>query len=204
MRVPVDIRRFSRSSTRRQQLPFPATPNLRVAQLSAAGLFDRAAAFSDDRWQELETYRPQVLVGRAVDLHRLRDHAELGLADITSVDHAVFVVTGCGDKPLSDTSRVVFWQAFGVPIYELFVGPAGTLLASECQAQEGWHVEQHAKFTVIEGELMVDGLGQKGVPTGLFGHIETAACPCGRPGARVMALETQLLKNVRQELAASA
>lgn len=203
MRVPVDIRGFRRASTRRQ-LPFPATPNLRVAHLAPISLFDRAAAFPEERWPEFEIYRPQALVGSAAQLHTLRDQVEIGSVDVASVDHAVFVLTGWGEKPVSDISRVVFWQAFGVPIYELFVDPTGTLLASECEAQEGWHIEQHAKFTVMDGELMVDMPRQKSVPTGLFGHIETAVCACGRAGARVVPLETHILNGVRHELAATA
>src|SRR5256885_5075651 len=154
MRVPVDIRRFSRPSVRRQQLPFPASPNLRVAQITAASLFDRVPAFSPERWQEFETYHPRVLVGPAADFRKLRDQVELGTVDVTSVDHAIFVLTSFGETPLSDISRVVFWQSFGVPVYELFMSPAGTLLASECQAHEGWHVETHVKFTASDGELM--------------------------------------------------
>ncbi len=134
MQVPAKIRRLGRQRTRLCELPFPASPELRVAQITATSPFDRVAAFPSDRWQELETYRPQVLVGPGPELQNLREQVELGLVDLKTLDHAVFVLIECGDKPLSDISRVLLWQTFGVPVYELFVGMGGVLLASELRS----------------------------------------------------------------------
>jgi hypothetical protein len=204
MQVPAKIRRLGRQRTRHCELPFPAGPELRVAQITATSPFDRVAAFPPERWEELEAYRPQVLVGPAAELQKLRERVELGLLDLKAIDHAVFVLIECGDKPLSDASRVVLWQTFGVPVYELFVGMGGVLLASECEAHEGWHVQPYANFSVSHDELVVNALTQKTQRTGLLGSIETAGCPCGRPGKRVMGVETVRSKTARHELAATA
>jgi hypothetical protein len=116
----------------------------------------------------------------------------------------VFVLTQCGDRPVSDTVRVVLWQTFGVPVYELLVGPGGMLLACECEAQEGWHAQPYANFSVSHGEVVIEALRQKRLRTGLLGYIETALCACGRPGMRVMHTEAQGSNQVRHELAATA
>ena len=62
---------------------------------------------------------PAYWLGLAEDLKRLAERVKLGTIDVKSVDRVVFVLTQCGDIPLSDTSRVVLWQTFGVPVYEL-------------------------------------------------------------------------------------
>jgi hypothetical protein len=202
--MPVSIRRFSRRSTQHYRLPFPASPNLRAAQITAATSFEAVEPFPCERWGELETYRPRVLAGPAEELKRLAERVKLGTVDVKSVDRVVFVLTRCGDRPVSDTSRVVFWQAFGVPVYELLVGPQGMLLACECEAQEGWHAQPYANFSVSRGEVVIDALRQKRLRTGLLGYIETALCACGRPGIRVMHTETRGSNEIQPELAATA
>src|SRR5581483_2647827 len=122
LRVSTKIRQLRRPRSHRRQLPFPAVPTLRVAQLgSAATAFDSVEAFPRERWNELESFRPHVLVGSPSDLRRVAELSQRGILDLESIDHAMFALTRCGDQPLSDVSRVVLWQAFGVPLYELFV-----------------------------------------------------------------------------------
>lgn len=175
---------------------------MRVAQVSpAAGDFDSVSSFSRDRWDELEAFRPAVLVGAAADLRSLAELTRRHILNLPSVDHAVFVLTECGDQPVNDISRVVLWQAFGVPVYELFVGPGGMLLASECEAHEGWHVEPRAAFSLVKGELVLNAPGLSGAPTGLTASIDLELCPCGRSGMRLTNIEA--LAPAR-ELAATA
>jgi hypothetical protein len=204
MRVPASIRRFSRKSTQRHTLPFPASPSLRAAQVTAATFFDGVQPFPHERWAELETYRPSILVGPAEDLTRLVERVRRGTVDVKSVDRVVFVLTQCGDRPVSDGLRLVLWQTFGVPVYELLVSTGGMLLACECEAQEGWHAQPYASFFVSHGEVLVDALRQKRLRTGLLGYVETAVCSCGRSGMRVMHAEAQGSNEVRRELAATA
>lgn len=204
MRVPVGIRRFGRKNTQHRRLPFPASPNLRAAQVTAATFFEGVEPFPCARWRELEAYRPQILVGPASELQKLAERVQLGAVDVRSVDRVVFVVTQCGDSPISDVSRVVLWQAFGVPVYELLVGADGMRLAGECQAQEGWHAEPYATFSVSDNELVVQTFRQNALRTGLLGYIETAACPCGGDGVRLMNVEALGSRGIQRELAATA
>jgi hypothetical protein len=204
MRIPVGIRRFRRNSTEHRRLPFPASRNSRAVQVTGATFFDDVATFPCERWRELEIYRPRVLVGPATELQRLAELVEIGTVDMSSVDCAVFVLTACGGKPVSDVLRVVFWQAFGVPVYELLVDGEGILLARECELQEGWHPQPYATFSVTDNELIVQALRKKARRTGLAGNIETAACPCGRPGARLLDIEALASREAQRELAATA
>ncbi len=204
LRISAHIRRFSPQHRSRRKLPFPAAPNLRLAQISpVAPVFDSAQSFSPDRWHELESYRPRALMGIASDLQRLAKQAELGVRDLTSVDYALFVLTECGHTPVSDVFKVVLWQTFGVPLYELYVGSGGMLLACECEAHEGWHIEPGTSFAVKGHELILEMPGSKPLHTGLAAKVEPDLCPCGRAGLRLMDIEA-LATPDRRELAATA
>lgn len=198
--------RLGRQSVRAPRLPFPGAVKLRAAQIAPISSFDRVVAFAPERWQDLQSFRPQVLVGRQADLLRLAAAVELGTVDTSSVDHAVFVLTECGDQPISDVSRVVLWQTFGVPVYELLIGKRGALLASECEAHQGWHVEPNTKFFVSDGKLHAHAGSQHVEATGLPGYLETANCPCSRPSARVMLVSAQIASESQawEHLAATA
>lgn len=185
----MNVRRFSAPGLGRRKLPLSSAANLRAAQIAKAASFDGVKPFPREEWITLETYRPRVLVGDTAHLHELAQRVEANVLDLSSVDHAIFALTHCGGEPLNDVLRVVLWQAFGVPVYELFMGRSG-VLACECEAHDGWHVEPGLNFRVSNGELLVDGFGAKPMPTGLSGSIETAICPCGREGPRLTGVET--------------
>jgi|SRR5690349_11600239 len=188
-RFASNIKRFRPQNRSRRQLPLPPASNVRVAQVSAlATSFDSGESFYRNRWNELETFRPGVLVGSAADLRGLAELAQRHILDLTSVDHAIFVLTVCGEQPVNDVLRVVLWQAFGVPVYEHFVAQ-GRLVASECQAFEGWHIEPCSAFSVIDGELILHTPEATSVPTGLTGRIDTEPCACGRASLRVRDIE---------------
>ncbi len=188
MPLSVNIKRFRPQSAVRRKLPFPATATLRIAQLSTTASFAAVLSFPLERWVELETYRPRVLVGPAADLQRLAERVQLRTIELTSVDHAIFALTECGDKPVTDVFRVTLWQTFGVPVYELFIGNTGNLLASECELHEGWHVEPGAAFSLRNDELIVEAPGRSGIQTGLTGYLDSDLCPCGRSGVRVSSI----------------
>jgi len=203
MRLPVNVRRFRSQGTTRRKLPLCNDANLRIAQLGKRADFDGVRAFRPGEWSSIEAYRPRVLAGTAADLHELAERVELNVIELSSVDHAIFVLTGCGDEPLGDVLRVVLWQTFGVPVYELFLAASGVLAASECETHEGWHIEPGATFALSNRELVFDGFGRKRVRTGLSASIDHSPCACGRTGKRLMNIERSAAEPVRR-LAATA
>ncbi len=67
---------------------------------------------------------------------------------------------------LSAADRERLWRAFRVPLFEQVIGPRGELLAAECEAHAGLHIE-------------TPGLAWAG-------HgIETARCACGHATPRL-------------------
>lgn len=205
LKLATNIGRFRPKNRRQRRLPFPATPSQRIAQISAVTHpFDLAQLFPCDRWNELQTFRPRVLVGSLSDLRRLSSLAETGEFSLSSVDHALFVLTICGLAPLTDVDRVSLWQAFGVPLFELFLDSHGRLLAAECEAHDGWHIETGSVFTLLDGKLVVDMPMRKGIETGLSGELDATICPCGREGLRVMNVCAQTAWPTPRAMAATA
>ncbi len=204
MRLSMELRQLAPQRLLRRRLPFPATPSLRAGQVTTTSTFDGVVPFGRDRWEELETFRPRILVGPSADLQAVAEQMAQGWLELSSVDHAVFVLTRSGERPLNDVARVVLWQAFGVPVYEVFLGPAGTLLAAECEAHEGWHVEPNAKFFCLHDELLCESRGGTRIRTGLRGRITTELCPCGRAGGRIVDVDSVESDSAVHRLAATA
>ena len=104
---------------------------------------------------------------------------------------------------LDDVFRVTVWQTFGVPVYELLVGPNNALIAAECEAHDGWHLEpQTAVF--FAGEQITCRVGSHSpVQTGWTGRIELERCACGRDSARLMDL-SRPYQPINRKLAAIA
>jgi hypothetical protein len=196
--------RLRPTGPKRILLPFPADPKVRIAQLTESPRFAGVESFIPERWLELESFRPRVVIGAAVDLKRLAEQVDLGIVDLACVDHAVVVLTACGSKPLSDVLRVVLWQSFGVPVFELFVGPDKTLLAFECEAHEGWHLEPGVELGAFGEELILDSPGNYGLRTGLSGRLLKETCPCGREAPRLMDITAVRPRSIARALSASA
>ncbi len=203
-KVKLRLDRFRPRSIPRNKLPFPVSHKLHCAQLGYAPLFEGVEPFKPHRWLELGNYAPRIVIGSAIDLQRLAEHVELGTVDLHSVDRAVVVLTNYGAKPLTDVLRVTLWQTFGVPVYELYVGPDNTLMASECEAHEGWHIEPGVNFGLLNDELILDSPGSFGLRTGLTGSFEDSPCPCGRPTARLLDIEALSRTERPRHMAVSA
>lgn len=190
MRLPTSLRPMALRRRDRPGLPLGGTRRLRVAQISAGPLLDSALLFSSPRWHHLNTFGPQILAGSAADLHRFATQAQLGLRELPSLDHGVVVLTECGAQPATADFRDLIWRTFGVPVYELFLDLEGKLIASECEAHDGWHLESAATAVYLfNGELILDRRVYA-LRTGLTGYVETALCPCGRSNPRLIAFGT--------------
>jgi hypothetical protein len=103
------------------------------------------------------------------------------------VEYAVLALFGPGEAMLSDDDRDLFWDAFGVPAYDVLVGFDGTVLAFECEAHRGLHATRDVVFESFEGLAWFTSLTDTTRPsirleTGLSGQFAQASCECGRPG----------------------
>lgn len=150
---------------RKAALVYPVLPAPRTAALNPwfrpAGL---VRVFERGWCAEAEAYRPGAVAATWDRLEPLLDSSKLTLT------HAVIVLTPRGGHLLKTEQRQRLWRAFRVPVFEQIIGENGMLLAAECEAHEGLHIES-SKF---------DGRGLR---------VETSPCGCGRKGPRLIRVE---------------
>ena len=149
--------------TRKSVFRYPLDPAPRTAVLSASfrqAWFPRRSAirvFPHGWSEEVAVFAPAAVAANRQQL--------FGLAAVDRppvFTHAVIVLESPGDAQLTSGERERLWQAFRVPVFEQIIGPRGKLLAAECEAHDGLHIE--AAGLAWEGyrlELAVGGCGRK-------------------------------------------
>jgi hypothetical protein len=168
-------------------IPVPISRQTRIASVTANKVeVGQIRRFDGQDWLEMEDFQPQILIGCAGDLQKLANLCDRGAIELSSVDTAVLVATAVNAKTLSDTERVVLWQAFAVPVYELLVSPEGQFMACECEAHAGWHLEPGVSFARAASGVTLQ-IRQQRERIGMCARIETAACECGRREPRLIA-----------------
>jgi hypothetical protein len=186
-------------------IPFALAPTLSVAQISVFPEFESAQPFPRGRWNELETFRPNVLVGYAYDFSRLAQEVESSRVKLTTLDRALFILTDCGTPPINEKLRHHLWRVFGVPVYELIIAPGCTLLAAECESHSGWHLQPGIAAYLSEGKIVYDLRRLKHTHTGYAGDLDLSPCECGRntPRLRNLAPYTRSVEQASALLRAS-
>jgi hypothetical protein len=153
--------------TRKSVFRYPLDPAPRTAVLAACFRQARFPAKSPIRvfphgWSdEVAAFAPAAV---AANRERLFGLAAVDRPPVFT--HAVIVLDSPGDPPLSAGERERLWRTFRVPVFEQIIGTRGKLLAAECEAHDGLHIE-------------APGLPWEGY------RLELAVCGCGRKTPRI-------------------
>jgi hypothetical protein len=197
--LALPVRNISRN---RRKLPLASDANLRIAQISRPGvLFDNASYLPPAQLQQLQLFRPQVLIGSVEDLRDLASQSERSALKFSDLDRAAFVLTDFRCSLLDDVTRALLWEAFSVPLYELVLAEDGALLAFECEAHSGWHLESRVVLSEINGALWYRCRRGPLLATGLTAQIEDRPCDCGRAGRRILNAALDFRDPLRLKLA---
>jgi hypothetical protein len=161
--------------------------------------------FQEGSRQHLSRYRPDSIAGPVGALRRLAEGHEDRRAWVPRLTHSVVAFTIPRQGFLSEEARELLWRVFRVPVFCQFLGLDAELLAWECEAHEGLHIERdHAVFESDcrsgEPELLVTSLVNLRWPvlrlaTGLTAEIECSTCGCGLTGPRLMGLRRRSLES---------
>lgn len=192
MKLSADGQRAMASTGERAVNPLEG---LRAIQVGSSQTLPAIRWFPVEAWHLLAEERPDALVGTRESLRRLCQYLFSWQLEFRFVDRAVFVVTAVGERPLGERVRDELWRMFGVPVFELFVAGDGAILAHECEAHEGWHVnESAAQFLKLRGEPHLilrrpspDG-GHTAIGVGFTGAVTRKPCACGLDSERVVDL----------------
>jgi hypothetical protein len=158
---------------RKSAFRYPGDPVPRTAVLEpwfAPNPAGQVRSFRAEQQSAIERFAPQAI---AASWPRLQ---ELARQPWLAPTHAVIVLSvaqrgqeaeGREFDLLSPEDRELLWRVFRVPIFEEVIGPRGTLLAYECAAHDGLHIE---------------------APDGHWkGCLETSPCGCGLSTPRLLA-----------------
>jgi hypothetical protein len=137
--------------------------------------------------------RPQVISGPLAALERLASDVRCGVASVPPGAHRILVHSRIDGPLLDDPARESLWRAFGLPIFEQVQGLDGELLAWECEAHNGLHV--NAGCALVEagdgGKLLLTSLAGLTYPilrleTGLIARQAQGLCGCGEKSERLV------------------
>jgi hypothetical protein len=82
-------------------------------------------------------------------------------------ERAIAVFSTIEDGLLTEEDRDFIWRELGVPAHNHLVDEQGTVLARECDAHDGLHLEAP-------------------IPQGYYVEITTEPCACGQAGSRLL------------------
>ena len=89
--------------------------------------------------------------------------------------------TGTRHGFLDNDDRERLWRRFAVPVFEQLLDDEGRLVAYECEAHAGLHVDTAVHHAFVDGEVLVNGR-----PTGVASREATGLCGCGRVEPRLV------------------
>ena len=142
--------------------PIPPAPPTAIL-LDAFRPSGNTRVFEDGWNADAAQFAPAAIAATPAQLDALR------ALPIPSLRNALIALVLPGESRLSEEDRARLWVAFRVPVFEQRIDKSGRLLAAECEAHDGLHIESSGA-SPREGEI-----------------VETATCGCGRSTPRLVA-----------------
>jgi hypothetical protein len=172
-----------RESFRNRALPAPAT------------LENERPEVAPNDWRRTLGFRVRSVAGRFGALQRLAAEVRSGQVSLSRTVRRATVHSRVDLGLLRDAERDALWRDFEFPIFEEVRGFDDELLAWECEAHSGLHVNAACAVTETAGngggELVLTSLAGLRYPmlrvlTGLIVRQAEGLCECGEESARVI------------------
>jgi len=125
---------------------------------------------------EVLKFAPQAIAGTLKQL-------EAVAATAITLSHAIVVMGGWENARVTEADRERLWMRFRVPVFEQIIAGDGALLAAECEAHNGLHIEAEA---LRPDTLQPDHWQGTALP---HSEIDRSPCLCGRTAARLILAE---------------
>lgn len=146
-------------------------------------------------FEEVARRSPELIAGGVETLRELAASMVERKQRLSSLRWGAIVWAGPGRAAMAPPDRGLFWRAFGVPVWEQFRGFHGELLAEQCEAAEGWHLNEENSIWEVPGHrtgvMRVTSLVNLRHPvlrleSGVEGRLAAGPCQCGREGPRAI------------------
>jgi hypothetical protein len=149
--------------------------------------------FAENWSKSLKRFGATALAAPVSKLRELAAAIESGYDEIQRLRHFVVSFTGTDLTEMQEADRERFWRVFQVPVFEQRLGFDGRVIAYECEAHHGLHIDtERAAFEETAGsELLLTSLTDLHYPTLRVGtrisaRIQHDCCDCGTATARVI------------------
>ncbi len=162
---------------------------------AAAALRNERPEAAPNRWRRRLGFRVRSVAGRFGALQRLAAGVRSGQVSLARTVRRATVHSRVDLGLLRDAERDALWRDFEVPVFEEVRGLDDELLAWECEAHSGLHVNAECAVTETAGngggELVLTSLAGLRYPmlrvlTGLIVRQAEGLCECGEKSARVI------------------
>jgi hypothetical protein len=168
------LRSRNSPSTARNIFRYPLQPCPRIAVVcDSIRLPSGCRRIPESGRVDLRSLRAETIAAPASWLSRLQ-------ADGWTPTFPIIVFTGARHGFLDNAARDQMWQRFGVPVFEQLLDDEDCVVASECEAHDGLHLEPLGRHTFNRGELLLNGRSSK-----IAARQMTGLCGCGTTGARI-------------------
>ena len=205
---------YSVSANERREIYWPLPPAASTAILMEGYRRRRGVrSFARAGYQAIARYSPDAIAGPVSEIRRLAEAIQNHEVQLPPLRHSLIAFAILRHAFLSEETRDLFWRVFQVPVFGQILSLEGEVLAWECEAHEGYHVDAgNAIFeTVRDGRepgLTVTSLVDLRCPvlrmdTALTGRMEHSTCGCGLAGPRLLDVRRRSLAKVAA-MAASA
>jgi len=149
--------------------------------------------FADNCGKNFNRFGATALAAPLSKLRELAAAIESGHEEIQQLRHFVVSFTRADQGEIREEDRESFWRVFQVPVFEQRLGFDGRMIAYECEAHHGLHIEtERAAFEETPcSELLLTSLTDLRYPTLRVGtrmaaRIHHDCCDCGIATARVV------------------
>jgi hypothetical protein len=147
------------------------------------------------QWQWLHNGNTQLLAANVPVLRRMAAGVLSGTFALPQLSHGIVIFNSMEHGVLMASERDLLWAIFGVPLFEQWLGFDGEMLACECEAHHGMHIQpegvevEHSE----SGELIVTSyLGLRTpvlrLQSGLSANLIQEPCACGLTSPRLLDL----------------
>lgn len=148
-------------SGRKASFVYPVSPEPRTAVLLRCFRAGGNIRVFPQGWCEAAAaFQPATIAGSKEQLTALLD------APPSSVTHALICLLRPSENLITEAERAQFWRVFGVPLFEQIVDPSGCVIAWECEAHDGLHVDSD--------EIELEGY-----------RLDISPCGCGKKTPRL-------------------
>jgi hypothetical protein len=133
-------------------------------------------ALAQESLADVLKFAPQAIAGTLEQL-------EAVAATAITLSHAIVVMGKWEDARVTEADRERLWMRFRVPVFEQIIAVDGALLAAECEAHNGLHIEAEA---LRPDTLRPDYWQGTALPRN---EIDRSPCVCGRTAPRLVLAE---------------